>query len=342
MSSIPDTTLDKPEWAAGGLMSDFVNGLISIKPLFAAMKVAARKTLIDTAEKKGVPWRGLASALEKDSVLKSYFNQVQSKAVTSYPSYYTQEFHAYDEGNLNWMAAYECESAALAMALRVWPKEDLSAEEAQDRLRSSILDAVEEYIKAGKKSAAPASSQFSLPFQFNFGSNNMKSTGSGAGSVKKVIDVGCSIGMSTFYIAERFPEATKVDGLDLSPHFLAVAKRRQDIATSPSEPENPVFSSARRFKDAGVSRIRWLHGYAESTGLRADEYDLTMANFMFHELPQQPSSEIIKEMYRITKPGGTVTIADNNPRSAVIQGLPPVLFTLMKSTVRAVMYSNLQ
>ena len=32
------------------------------------------------------------------------------------------------------------------------------------------------------------------------------------------------------------------------------------------------------------------------------------------------------------KPGGLVLFADNNPRSKTIQNLPPVLFTLMKST----------
>jgi len=36
-----------------------------------------------------------------------------------YPSYYTQPFHAYQDGNLNWLAAAEVESATSAMCLRV-------------------------------------------------------------------------------------------------------------------------------------------------------------------------------------------------------------------------------
>jgi ubiquinone/menaquinone biosynthesis C-methylase UbiE len=59
---------------------------------------------------------------------------------------------------------------------------------------------------------------------------------------------------------------------------------------------------------------------------------LVAASFMFHELPQAPSDAILREMYRLTVPGGVVAITDNNPRSPVIQGLPPALFTLMKST----------
>ena len=37
----------KPKWAAGGYVSDIVNFLISIKPLFGLMKFAARQTLIE-------------------------------------------------------------------------------------------------------------------------------------------------------------------------------------------------------------------------------------------------------------------------------------------------------
>jgi hypothetical protein len=35
---------------------------------------------------------------------------------------------------------------------------------------------------------------------------------------------------------------------------------------------------------------------------------------------------------RLLRPGGHLAIVDNNPQSSVIQNLPPVLFTLMKST----------
>jgi hypothetical protein len=34
----------------------------------------------------------------------------------------------------------------------------------------------------------------------------------------------------------------------------------------------------------------------------------------------------------LLRPGGCLALVDNNPQSPVIQNLPPVLFTLMKST----------
>jgi ubiquinone/menaquinone biosynthesis C-methylase UbiE len=88
-----------------------------------------------------------------------------------------------------------------------------------------------------------------------------------------------------------------------------------------------------KFLDADVGRINWIHGYAEDTGLAGGKYDLIAASFIFHELPTVPTTEIVQEMFRITAKGGVIAITDNNPRSPIIKGLPPALFTLMKSTV---------
>lgn len=55
-----------------------------------------------------------------------------------YPHYYLQAFHAYEEGNLNWLAAFEVEAATAAMAIRTFAKEGLGPQEAQDLLRANI------------------------------------------------------------------------------------------------------------------------------------------------------------------------------------------------------------
>jgi len=70
--------LDKPKWAAGGFISNIVNSLISFKPLFSLMKVGARQTLISTAEKNGVPWRGRYAQLESiQNKLNKNFKNIQ-------------------------------------------------------------------------------------------------------------------------------------------------------------------------------------------------------------------------------------------------------------------------
>lgn len=299
---------DKPKWAAGGILSDLVNVLIGFKPIFGLMKTGARKLLIENAEKNGVPWRERAIALEEKSsqILKSYYEEVERKG-TVYPEYYTQEFHAYDEGNLNWMAAYECESATMSMALRIYPTEGLTAVQAQDKLRQSITDAITKYIGRPPE---------------------------------KLLDMGCSVGVSTFYLAKSFPSATVIDGIDLSPHFLAIAKQRQQLTTDAAsgnfqgiEGTGYVLDDVSRFVGSRVSRIKWIHGNVEATQLPENEYDVVEATFLFHELPATPTDSIIKEMYRVTAVNGIVAITDNDPRSPVIKGLPPAIFTLMKSTV---------
>ena len=304
---------DKPKWAAGGLLSDLVNALIRFKPLFGLLKTGARKLLIENAEKNGIPWRKRAVALEEKSygVLKSYYEEVEKKG-TIYPNYYQQEFHAYDEGNLNWMAAYECESATMSMALRVYPTDVLSAIEAQDKLRKSMRDVITSYI--GRQP-------------------------------DKLLDMGCSVGVSTFYLAKSYPSASIIDGIDLSPHFLAIAKLRQQLATDAAkghvdgiEGAGYVLDDVSRFVESRVSRIRWIHGNVEATQLPDNYYDIVEAIFLFHELPAIPSDSIIKEMFRVTAKGGVVAITDNDPRSAVIKGLPPAIFTLMKSTVSSKIY----
>ena len=75
---------DKPSWAAGGFVTDIVNALISIKPLFGFMKSTARKLLINTAESKGVPWKNRVSTLEEmQSIadgfipLSKYYSEVE-------------------------------------------------------------------------------------------------------------------------------------------------------------------------------------------------------------------------------------------------------------------------
>mmetsp|Transcript_24096 Transcript_24096/g.75521 ORF Transcript_24096/g.75521 Transcript_24096/m.75521 type:complete len:298 (-) Transcript_24096:2638-3531(-) len=256
------------------------------------MKTQARKTLINTAEKKGIPWIGNVEDLDASGA-KGLLDEVTSSAV-EYPGYYLQPFHAYDEGNLSWQAAFEVESATHSMALRVWPKEEgLTAEAAQKRLRDSCGQGVP-WARGGR----------------------------GGG---EVLDVGCSVGISTRAVARAFPGSTAV-GLDLSPHFLAVAKHRDLAAKAPLD---PLTIQARK---EGEGAIEWVHANAEKTGFKDGEFDLVCIPFVFHECPTAAIKSILKESRRILKKGGTIAITDNNPKSPVIQGLPPVLFTLMKST----------
>lgn len=135
----------------------------------------------------------------------------------------------------------------------------------------------------------------------------------GPQQVQTILDIGCSVGISTLalqrYYQQRFPSVQTI-GLDLSPYMLAVARQRD---------EQSEISA-------------WMHAKGEETGLPSASCDLITLQFVIHELPQQASQAIFAEAWRLLRPQGCLAIVDNNPQSPVIQNLPPVLFTLMKST----------
>jgi ubiquinone/menaquinone biosynthesis C-methylase UbiE len=269
----------KPDWAGEDLLSKLVNLLINSKPIYRIFKHQARQTIIKTAEKKGISWRKNYQLLEQ-SQAKAILDEVTNKNI-AYPDYYQVPFHAYDQGNLCWQAAFEAPSATAAMALRVWKNEDLTWEEAQNRLRGSFHQVLGEY---------------------------------GPEKVENILDLGCSVGISTLtlhrYYSEKQGKSVRTVGLDLSPYMLAVGK----------------------VLDEKAEISQWIHGLAENTGLEDNSFDLVTLQFVLHELPRHATTAIFRECLRILRPGGCLAIVDNNPRSPVIQNLPPALFLLMKST----------
>ncbi len=136
--------------------------------------------------------------------------------------------------------------------------------------------------------------------------------------VRDILDIGCSVGISTLslhrYYAQQSSDSpstpVRTVGLDLSPYMLSVAK----------------------FRDVSHEITNWVHANAEQTAFADQSFDLITLQFVLHELPRLATIAIFQEALRLLRPGGYIAIADNNPKSPVIQNLPPVLFTLMKST----------
>ncbi|BAT54537.1 hypothetical protein NOS3756_35080 [Nostoc sp. NIES-3756] len=172
---------------APGVASRLVNGILAIKPLANLAKHQARQMMIKRAERIGVPWRNEVKKLQARDWTQD-IAQVENPQIT-YPDYYLTSFHAYDEGNLTWLAAFELEVAARAVHAGIW--QDAGAQ-GDAKLRQSFHDILK--VKLPQPPQA-------------------------------ILDVGCGVGLSTFSLQEVYPQA-QVTGLDLSSYFLAVAGYR--------------------------------------------------------------------------------------------------------------------
>ena len=174
-------------------------------------------------------------------------------------------------GKLN-ASQKEMEQATDAMALRIWPEESLAPTVAQTRLRDEIHRAVEPLLR---------------------------------GSMAQVLDLGCSVGVSTLHLGrwlraraeQRQEPAPCIQGLDLSPDMLAVA----------------------RVRDREGLVDGWLHAAAENTGLADASFDLISLQFVCHELPQDATHAVLGEAARLLRPGSALVMVDQDPASSVLQ-----------------------
>jgi ubiquinone/menaquinone biosynthesis C-methylase UbiE len=268
------------------LASRLVNGILSIKPLANLAKKRARTMMINRADAIGVPWLQTVETLRARNWSEDLV-AVQNPTLT-YPDYYVTSFHAYEEGNLGWEPALEVEVAAYAVHARIW--QDAGAE-GDPRLRQSYHTALSQHLPTPPQA---------------------------------IVDLGCSVGMSTFALQAAFPEAI-MTGVDLSPYFLAVAKHRSDLRQQGK-------GDRLQGTTANATLPTWVHAAAESTGLPSASYDLVSACLMFHELPQTAAIAILHEARRLLRPGGHLAIMDMNPKSEVYAQMPPYILTLLKST----------
>ena len=225
-------------------------------------KDTARNWFIKRAENKGIDWNNIKFKYEKDnSTLIEIYNNINNNSIL-YPEYYTRPFHGYDEGNLNWMAAYEGEAATLSMAVNYWKNVDPIITEKW--LRYNVSYNIQNYIKKN---------QIDYP--------------------KSILDVGCSIGISTEYLYYTFPECKNINGIDLSPYFISIATYRANKYSYP---------------------INYYHKKAEEPYFKK-KFDLIVCNFLLHEVPKEDTENILKSLYKILNNNGIIAVVDLDPKN---------------------------
>jgi ubiquinone/menaquinone biosynthesis C-methylase UbiE len=263
---------------ADRLITQVVNGLLGVKPLADFAKNRARNLIIDRAEAIGVAWRDEVKQLRSrgtgvdfDPTWEQELAHISNDDL-AYPSYYLTSFHAYSEGNMGWQPAMEVEVAAYSVHAKIFAETGTTGDR---QLRQSYHRVLQELLTQPPQD---------------------------------IVDVGCSVGMSTLALEGVYP-AAHITGVDLSPYFLTVANYR-----------------------AQHSPITWLHAAAEHTGLPEASCDLVSMFLICHELPQGATAEIFQEARRILRPGGHIAIMDMNPTAEVYSQMPPYILTLLKST----------
>ncbi|KAL1500604.1 hypothetical protein AB1Y20_013256 [Prymnesium parvum] len=266
-------------------------------PLYRAVLVPqAKATMVRTAEANGVAWRESLRWIEANGPWE--LTDAERAALGRVPEYYTQPFHAYERGNLCWEAALEAEIASRAVGARNMPSHGAAGEEA---FRSAFDDAL---AAAGAR----------LP----------------RGGV--ALDLGCGTGLSTRRLAARFPHAARVEGLDLSPHFVAVARRLPALAAA--APAAAAWRWVHRREEYLDRRVEVRCGAAEATGAAGGSVDVVNLALVLHELPPHASLAVAAEAYRVLRPGGQLWVTEMDFETPAFSKLRanPVLFALIRAT----------
>ncbi|MEM1261293.1 MAG: class I SAM-dependent methyltransferase [Pseudomonadota bacterium] len=108
------------------------------------------------------------------------------------------------------------------------------------------------------------------------------------GKLDQILDLGCSIGQGTTALKTRFPDANVI-GVDIGLPLLRYAHMR---AT-----------------DLDVD-VEFQHALAEQLPYGDSSQDAVFAFILFHEVPETSFSEIVAEVFRVLRPGGTFTVVD--------------------------------
>jgi ubiquinone/menaquinone biosynthesis C-methylase UbiE len=119
------------------------------------------------------------------------------------------------------------------------------------------------------------------------------------GKVERVLDIGCSIGQGAIALKERFADA-EVHAIDVGAPMVRYAHKRA--------------------VDLG-QEVHFAQRLAEDTKHPDNHFDVVNAFILFHEVPLEAQADILKEIFRVLRPGGIFNIFDF-PHNMKDQRLP--------------------
>jgi SAM-dependent methyltransferase len=108
------------------------------------------------------------------------------------------------------------------------------------------------------------------------------------GRASRILDIACSIGQGTTALKRRFAQA-EVTGIDVGAPLLRYAHWRA--------------------LEQGIE-VHFKQRAAEQTGFPDGHFDVVQSTILFHEVPFARTAEIVREMFRVLRPGGVFNVVD--------------------------------
>ena len=106
-----------------------------------------------------------------------------------------------------------------------------------------------------------------------------------AGADDTVLDVGCGPGL----LACAFAKVTAhVTGIDMTSRMITLARQQQ--------------------REAGLHNMTWCEGVARDLPYDNASFSIVVSRYMFHHVVDPAA--VLREMYRVCRPGGRVLVAD--------------------------------
>jgi SAM-dependent methyltransferase len=102
------------------------------------------------------------------------------------------------------------------------------------------------------------------------------------GKVRRILEIGCSVGQMTTALKRRFPDA-EVWGVDVGGPMVHYAHMRT--------------------ADIGLD-VNYRQALAEDTGFPDDYFDMVVSYIILHEVPNSENTKIMKEVSRVLRGGG--------------------------------------